>query len=152
MSTAYPRWQTSSIALTFRSCTFARTTLLTSMRFSTFDSFQNSKVFGLLIILVLSLSSELLEDFFFIKKEHYCSLSNSWVIWEYFASHTWVNLCVLIQHLSWPSSCFGACRYRLTVLRALPHLQKLDNVAVDSEEVQKAMVCGVPLPSSDPSR
>lgn len=40
------------------------------------------------------------------------------------------------------------CRYRLTVLRALPHLQKLDNVAVDSEEVQKAMVCGVPLPSS----
>ncbi|KAK4311677.1 hypothetical protein Pmani_016839 [Petrolisthes manimaculis] len=43
-------------------------------------------------------------------------------------------------------------QYRLTVLRALPHLQKLDNVAVDSEEVQKAMVCGVPLPSSDPSR
>lgn len=38
-------------------------------------------------------------------------------------------------------------QYRLTVLRALPHLQKLDNVAVDSEEVQKAMVCGIPLPS-----
>ncbi|XP_050696001.1 uncharacterized protein C2orf16-like isoform X3 [Eriocheir sinensis] len=39
-------------------------------------------------------------------------------------------------------------QYRLTVLRALPHLQKLDNVAVDSEEVQKAMVCGISLPSS----
>ncbi|XP_063888958.1 dynein axonemal assembly factor 11-like isoform X10 [Scylla paramamosain] len=38
-------------------------------------------------------------------------------------------------------------QYRLTVLRALPHLQKLDNVAVDSEEVQKAMVCGIPLPA-----
>ncbi|XP_042230309.1 uncharacterized protein LOC121871841 isoform X6 [Homarus americanus] len=43
-------------------------------------------------------------------------------------------------------------QYRLTVLRALPHLQKLDNVAVDSEEVQKAMVCGVPLPSTEGSR
>ncbi|XP_071526644.1 uncharacterized protein [Panulirus ornatus] len=42
-------------------------------------------------------------------------------------------------------------QYRLTVLRALPHLQKLDNVTVDSEEVQKAMVCGVPLPSTDAS-
>lgn len=42
-------------------------------------------------------------------------------------------------------------RYRLTVLRALPHLQKLDNIAVDSEEVQKAMVCGVPLPFSETS-
>lgn len=40
-------------------------------------------------------------------------------------------------------------RYRHTVLRALPHLQKLDNVAVDSEEVQQAMVCGLALPISD---
>jgi len=30
-------------------------------------------------------------------------------------------------------------RYRLTVLRALPNLQKLDNVAVQPEEVQDAM-------------
>ncbi|XP_045602292.1 uncharacterized protein [Procambarus clarkii] len=43
-------------------------------------------------------------------------------------------------------------QYRLTVLRALPHLQKLDNVAVDSEEVQQAMVCGVPLPATEGSR
>ncbi|XP_069958703.1 uncharacterized protein [Cherax quadricarinatus] len=43
-------------------------------------------------------------------------------------------------------------QYRLTVLRALPHLQKLDNVAVDSEEVQQAMVCGVPLPATENSR
>ncbi|XP_027226755.1 dynein axonemal assembly factor 11 isoform X3 [Penaeus vannamei] len=40
-------------------------------------------------------------------------------------------------------------KYRHTVLRALPHLQKLDNVAVDSEEVQQAMVCGLALPISD---
>ncbi|XP_037780051.1 uncharacterized protein LOC119576423 isoform X1 [Penaeus monodon] len=40
-------------------------------------------------------------------------------------------------------------KYRHTVLRALPHLQKLDNVAVDSEEVQQAMVCGMALPISD---
>ena len=31
------------------------------------------------------------------------------------------------------------CRYRLTVLRALPNLQKLDNIAVQPEEVQDAM-------------
>jgi len=31
------------------------------------------------------------------------------------------------------------CRYRLTVLRALPTLQKLDNIAVQPEEVQDAM-------------
>ncbi|KAA0200306.1 hypothetical protein HAZT_HAZT007300 [Hyalella azteca] len=36
--------------------------------------------------------------------------------------------------------------YRLTVLRALPHLQKLDNVVVEGEEVQRAMVCGTLLP------
>ncbi|XP_042878894.1 uncharacterized protein LOC122257586 isoform X2 [Penaeus japonicus] len=40
-------------------------------------------------------------------------------------------------------------KYRHTVLRALPHLQKLDNVAVDSEEVQQAMVGGLALPISD---
>ncbi|XP_068212665.1 uncharacterized protein F09G8.5 isoform X2 [Palaemon carinicauda] len=45
--------------------------------------------------------------------------------------------------------CANFEQYRQTVLRALPHLQKLDNVAVDSEEVQQAMVCGVPLPMSD---
>ncbi|KAK7084768.1 hypothetical protein SK128_003621 [Halocaridina rubra] len=47
--------------------------------------------------------------------------------------------------------CANFEQYRQTVLRALPHLQKLDNVAVDSEEVQQAMVCGVPLPLSDSS-
>lgn len=31
------------------------------------------------------------------------------------------------------------CRYRLTVLRALPNLQKLDNIAVQPEEVQDAL-------------
>ncbi|CAL4073859.1 unnamed protein product, partial [Meganyctiphanes norvegica] len=40
-------------------------------------------------------------------------------------------------------------QYRLTVLRALPHLQKLDNIPVEPEDVQKAMVCGLPLPISD---
>jgi hypothetical protein len=30
-------------------------------------------------------------------------------------------------------------RYRLTVLRALPNLQKLDNIAVQPEEVQDAL-------------
>ena len=42
-------------------------------------------------------------------------------------------------------------RYRVTVLRTLPHLQKLDNVAVESEEVQQAMVCGLLLPLPDSS-
>ncbi|XP_066949485.1 uncharacterized protein [Macrobrachium rosenbergii] len=45
--------------------------------------------------------------------------------------------------------CANFEQYRQTVLRALPHLQKLDNIAVDSEEVQQAMVCGVPLPMTD---
>ena len=36
--------------------------------------------------------------------------------------------------------------YRLTVLRTLPHLQKLDNVPVEGEEVQQAMVSGLLLP------
>ena len=35
--------------------------------------------------------------------------------------------------------------YRLAVLRALPHLQKLDNAPVESEEVQKAMIQGEDL-------
>ena len=35
--------------------------------------------------------------------------------------------------------------YRLAILRALPHLQKLDNAPVESEEVQKAMIHGEDL-------
>jgi hypothetical protein len=31
------------------------------------------------------------------------------------------------------------CRYRLTVLRALPNLQKLDNIPVQPEELQDAL-------------
>ncbi|MCL4148918.1 UNVERIFIED_CONTAM: hypothetical protein GTU68_010076 [Idotea baltica] len=47
--------------------------------------------------------------------------------------------------------CADFNEYRLTVLRALPHLQKLDNVSVEPEEIQQAMVCGLilPLPNSD---
>lgn len=58
-------------------------------------------------------------------------------------------MCLEVQHVYLAVLFFH--RYRLTVLRALPHLQKLDNVTVDSEEVQKAMVCGIPLPSADAS-
>ncbi|XP_037080318.1 protein tilB homolog isoform X3 [Pollicipes pollicipes] len=35
--------------------------------------------------------------------------------------------------------------YRLALLRTLPHLQKLDNTTVESEEVQKAMIHGEDL-------
>ncbi|CAG4965817.1 unnamed protein product [Colias eurytheme] len=39
--------------------------------------------------------------------------------------------------------------YRMTVLRNLPNLEKLDNVAVHPEEVQEAMRRGVHIPDSD---
>lgn len=42
-------------------------------------------------------------------------------------------------------------RYRLTVLRALPHLHKLDNIDVKPEEVHQAKISGLalPLPNSN---
>ncbi|XP_028341742.1 cilia- and flagella-associated protein 410 isoform X3 [Physeter macrocephalus] len=51
--------------------------------------------------------------------------------------------------------CCGACPhlYRMTVLRNLPHLQKLDNQAVTEEEVSRALVEGeeVTAPSREDS-
>ncbi|XP_026936520.1 protein C21orf2 isoform X4 [Sagmatias obliquidens] len=51
--------------------------------------------------------------------------------------------------------CCGACPhlYRMTVLRNLPHLQKLDNQAVTEEEVSRALVEGeeVTAPSTQHS-
>ncbi|XP_058920804.1 cilia- and flagella-associated protein 410 isoform X2 [Kogia breviceps] len=51
--------------------------------------------------------------------------------------------------------CCGVCphRYRMTVLRNLPHLQKLDNQAVTEEEVSRALVEGeeVTAPSREDS-
>ena len=37
------------------------------------------------------------------------------------------------------------CRYRSTVIRNLPQLQKLDNVVVQPDEVDKAMRSGIEL-------
>ncbi|XP_072826238.1 cilia- and flagella-associated protein 410 [Vicugna pacos] len=49
--------------------------------------------------------------------------------------------------------CCGACphRYRMTVLRTLPQLQKLDNQAVTEEEVSRALIEGeeVTAPSQE---
>ena len=42
------------------------------------------------------------------------------------------------------SDCF-LFRYRQTVIRNIPQLQKLDNVAVTSEEMADAMRCGIDL-------
>ncbi|XP_059058868.1 uncharacterized protein LOC131852239 [Achroia grisella] len=40
-------------------------------------------------------------------------------------------------------------QYRMTVLRNLPNLEKLDNVSVQAEEVQEAMRRGAHIPDSD---
>lgn len=40
-------------------------------------------------------------------------------------------------------------RYRMTVLRNLPNLEKLDNVPVQPDEVQEAIRRGAHIPDSD---
>ncbi|CAB3246651.1 unnamed protein product [Arctia plantaginis] len=45
--------------------------------------------------------------------------------------------------------CTQVPEYRMTVLRNLPNLEKLDNVAVQPDEVQEAMRRGVHIPDSD---
>jgi len=44
---------------------------------------------------------------------------------------------------------FVVCRYRLTVLKALPRLEKLDDVPVQPEEVQDALRKGRDLVHPD---
>lgn len=43
----------------------------------------------------------------------------------------------------------SGCRYRMTVLRNLPNLEKLDNVAVSSDELAEAARRGHHIPDSD---
>lgn len=47
--------------------------------------------------------------------------------------------------------CADEDNYRMTVLRALPRLQKLDNIVVQPDEVQEAMRKGTPITEPDDS-